>query len=95
MRQWTFIDFVNLGSHWGQKHYEKYTTIDFSFGTTKEYAFPQEIADSIEKSDVESLSALVTKWNKANVVDEWKTKILLKIKNLIDEEPSLTRRNDY
>ena len=73
-----------------KKSFEKYTTIEFSFASTKEYSFLQEIADAIEKGDVEAFTDSVTKWDKTNVVDEWKTKILLKIKNLIDEEPSLT-----
>jgi hypothetical protein len=64
--------------------------MDFTFASTKEYTFLQEIAETIEKGDVEAFSDSVTKWDKTNVVDEWKTKILLKIKNLIDEEPSLT-----
>lgn len=70
--------------------FEKYQTIDFSFPATKESAFLLEIAEAIEKGDVEAFSDCVTKFDKTNVVDEWKTKILLKIKNLIDEEPSLT-----
>jgi alpha-soluble NSF attachment protein len=72
-----------------KKYFEKYTTIEFSFATTKEYLFLQEIADSIEKGDFEGFSDSVTKWDKTNVVDEWKTKILLNIKKSIEEEPSL------
>lgn len=70
--------------------FEKYSIMDFSFANTKESAFLFEISDSIEKGNVEAFSDCVTKFDKTNVVDEWKTKILLKIKNLIDEEPSLT-----
>ncbi len=73
-----------------KKFFEKYTTIDFSFASSKEYAFLQEIAESIENGDIEKFADAATKWDRTNVMDEWKTKILLKIKGLIDEEPSLT-----
>lgn len=73
-----------------KKNFERYGTIDFSFQTTKEFTFLQEIAETIEKGDIEEFSEIVTKWDRTNVVDEWKTKILLEIKKLIDEEPSLT-----
>lgn len=73
-----------------KKTFEKYGTIDFSFQTSKEFAFLQEVAEAIEKGDMEAFSEIVTKWDRTNAVDEWKTKILLEIKKLIDEEPSLT-----
>jgi hypothetical protein len=49
-----------------------------------------EIGEALEKGDLDSFTESVTKWDKTNVMDEWKTKVLLKIKNMIDEEPSLT-----
>ena len=73
-----------------KKYFEKYTTIDFSFSTSKEFNFLNEIATALETGNLDSFTESVTNWDKTNVVDEWKTKILLKIKKLIDEEPSLT-----
>ena len=73
-----------------KKYFEKYSSIDFTFASTKEYALLNGITEAMEKGDLESFSDAVTKFDKTNVVDEWKTKVLLKIKNSIDEEPSLT-----
>ena len=73
-----------------KKAFERYSSIDFTFSSTKEYGLLNDIAEAMEKGDLESFSDVVTKFDKTNVVDEWKTKILLKIKNSIDEEPSLT-----
>ena len=73
-----------------RKSFERYGTVEFSFPTTKEHSFLLEVAETMEKGDLEAFSEIVTKWDRTNDVDDWKTKILLEIKNLIDEEPSLT-----
>lgn len=48
------------------------------------------IAEALETGDVDTYTDLVVKWDKTNVMDDWKTEVLLKLKKMIDSEPSLT-----
>lgn len=73
-----------------KKAFERYCQIDSTFASTKEYPFLTDIAAALEDGDVDAYTELVTKWDRTNAMDDWKTEILLKIKRMIDEEPSLT-----
>ena len=48
------------------------------------------IASAMETGDVDTFTELVIRWDRTNVMDEWKTEVLLKLKKMIDAEPSLT-----
>jgi alpha-soluble NSF attachment protein len=69
---------------------ERYATLDPSFGASKEFSLLNEITAVIETGDVDEYTELITKWDRTNAMDEWKTKVFLKIKKSIEAEPSLT-----
>lgn len=69
---------------------EGYPAIDTSFASTREFKLLTDLTAAIDAGDVEEFTDLVTSFDKTHSLDDWKTKILLKIKNSINEEPSLT-----
>lgn len=69
---------------------EGYPAIDTSFGPTREFTFLTDLIASIDEGDVENFTDIVTNFDKTHSLDDWKTKVLLKIKTSINEEPSLT-----
>lgn len=67
------------------------TTIDISFSGTREYKLLFEMLEAMEKGDVDGFTEAISSFDKTNPLDDWKTKILLKIKNgIISEESDLT-----
>jgi len=63
-----------------QKALENYKTWDASFGSSRECKFVEEIMQAVEKYDVEAFTQAVVDYDSISKLDNWKTKILLKIK---------------
>lgn len=71
---------------------EKYQDLDCSFSSTYECKFIKKLIECIENYDVEQFTNEVVEFDKMMRLDEWKTHILLAIKNQIpkEENTSLT-----
>jgi len=63
-----------------QKALENYTTWDASFSGSRECKFVEEIMKAVENYDVEAFTQTVVDYDSISKLDNWKTKILLKIK---------------
>ncbi|KAL1936172.1 hypothetical protein VTP01DRAFT_306 [Rhizomucor pusillus] len=68
---------------------EKYCSMDVTFESTREYQFLQDILTCVEGGEVELFTQKVYEYDRIVRLDQWKTSILLRIKKLIVEEPSL------
>jgi len=71
-----------------QKALENYKTWDVSFPTSRECKFVEEIMQAVEKYDVDSFTQAVVDYDSVSKLDNWKTKILLKIKQGIQSNSS-------
>jgi len=63
-----------------QKAVENYKSWDVSFGSSRECKFVEEIIKAVEQYDVESFTQSVVDYDSITKLDNWKTKVLLKIK---------------
>jgi len=63
-----------------QKALENYKSWDASFETSRECKFVQDIMQAVEKYDVDAFTQAVVDYDSVSKLDNWKTKILLKIK---------------
>lgn len=69
---------------------EGYPAIDISFGSGKESTLLITLLDALEAEDLEAFTTAVTTFDRTNPLDDWKTKMLLRIKRSINEAPGLT-----
>jgi len=65
---------------------EKYQDMDSSFASTREFKLLNSIAKACEELDVEQFTAAVVDFDSVSKLDNWKTSILLRIKNTIKHE---------
>ncbi|KAF9413749.1 hypothetical protein BGZ94_000634 [Podila epigama] len=68
---------------------ERYCEMDVTFRSTRECQFLQSILNAVDTSDVGLFTGCVVEFDQLTKLDNWKTKILLEIKNSIGEESSL------
>ncbi|KAF8923894.1 hypothetical protein BGZ58_002405 [Dissophora ornata] len=68
---------------------ERYCDMDVTFGSTRECQFLQSILSAVDNSDVNQFTASVVEFDQLTKLDNWKTKILLEIKNSIGKGSSL------
>ncbi|KAF9906655.1 hypothetical protein EC991_000380 [Linnemannia zychae] len=68
---------------------DRYCEMDVTFGSTRECQFLQSILTAVDNSDVGQFTGSVVEFDQLSKLDNWKTKILLEIKNSIGEESSL------
>jgi len=73
-----------------RRNFQRYGTQDATFPSTREGKFLESLLEAIEAGDVELFTAAVVEFDKITKLDNWKTSILLKIKQGIQEEPGLT-----
>jgi len=64
---------------------EKYQEMDVTFSSTRECKFLKDLADAYENSDVDAFTNIVVAYDSLSPLDNWKTSILLRIKNAIGE----------
>ncbi|KAL7747230.1 vesicular-fusion protein S17 [Sorochytrium milnesiophthora] len=69
-----------------QRALEKYNDMDMSFSTTRECTFLKSLLEALEAGDAEMYTACVVDYNRLTQLDNWKTTILLRIKNSIEKE---------
>jgi len=69
---------------------EKYTDMDATFASQREYKLLNELVTAMKNYDVEAFTHAVVEYDSVSPLDSWKTSILLKIKNSIKEEDQLT-----
>lgn len=69
---------------------EGYPAIDVSFGSGREGVLLGTLLDAIEADDLDAFTAAVTAFDRTNPLDDWKTKMLLRVKQSINEAPGLT-----
>ncbi|CCG83382.1 Putative uncharacterized protein [Taphrina deformans PYCC 5710] len=69
---------------------EHYATEDMTFTSTKEYQLLNELADALENGDSEEFTNYIYVYDQVMKLDKWKTTMLLRIKNQMNEEPDLT-----
>lgn len=66
-----------------KRQIENYLAIDASFGGTREFKLLNDLLEAVENQDVEAFTENVHSFDKVNSLDDWKTKLLLRLKNTI------------
>jgi alpha-soluble NSF attachment protein len=69
---------------------ERYLDMDATFSSQRECKFLQELVNACKNYDVEAFTNAVVEFDSISTLDSWKTSILLKIKNSIKDEDTLT-----
>jgi len=69
-----------------KRQLEKYQEQDYTFGSSRECKFLQEIIAAYESLDVEAFTQAVVEYDSISKLDTWKTTILLRVKNAIKGE---------
>lgn len=73
------------------RYIESYGSMDITFNDSREGKLLSSVAGSVDEGDVEAFTSAVYDYDSMSKLDEWKTAILLKIKNSIkDMEDDLT-----
>jgi len=71
-----------------QKALENYKSWDASFASSRECKFVEEIIQAVEKYDVDAFTQAVVDYDSISKLDNWKTKVLLKVKQGIQANSS-------
>lgn len=69
---------------------ERYMDMDATFSSQRECKFLQDLVAACKNYDVEAFTNAVVEFDSISKLDSWKTSILLKVKNSIKEEDTLT-----
>jgi len=69
-----------------RKALEKYSELDHMFGSQREHKFLDSALKAYEEYDVEEFTNAVVDYDSISKLDNWKTTILLRIKNAIKQE---------
>ncbi|KAF9995599.1 hypothetical protein BGZ80_000476 [Entomortierella chlamydospora] len=67
----------------------RYCDMDVTFSSTRECQFLQSVLSAVDNGDINQFTASVVDFDQLTKLDNWKTKILLEIKNSIGKESSL------
>jgi len=73
-----------------KRNIHKYGTQDVTFPSTRECKFLNTIIDAVEDGDQEAYTAAVAEYDQVTRLDNWKTSIMLTIKNTIDDDVKIT-----
>ena len=65
---------------------EKYRDMDPTFQSTREYQLLVDLCEAVEAGDQEVFADKLYQYDQMSKLDKWKTTILLKIKNAIEEK---------
>lgn len=66
--------------------FEKYREIDPTFASTREHQLLVDLAGAIEAQDPGEFEDKLFQYDQMSKLDKWKTEILLRIKNNIEED---------
>lgn len=69
---------------------DKYSSMDATFPTTREYDLVTKLLGDLEAADVDAFTQHVVEFDNLTKLDSWKTTILLRVKKTIAEEMSIT-----
>ncbi|KAH7883542.1 soluble NSF attachment protein [Phlebopus sp. FC_14] len=70
-----------------KRNIQKYMSQDMNFSSTRECKFLNAITDAIQAEDVPTFTGCVVEYDQVTKLDDWKTRVLLKIKKTIEDEP--------
>lgn len=65
---------------------EKYRDMDPSFASTREHQLLVDLAEAVEQGDQEMFADKLFQYDQMSKLDKWKTTILLRVKNSIEEK---------
>lgn len=68
----------------------RYCDLDPTFSGTREQKFLEDMLGAFEQGDQEAFSDVVFQYDQLSRLDQWKSSLLLKVKNRISDEPDLT-----
>jgi len=74
-------DFVDA-----QRAVDRYKEWDPSFASQKEFKFLEDLIKAVEEKNIEEFTAVVVEFDSLIKLDQWKTSMLLKIKNTLKSE---------
>jgi len=69
-----------------QKAFERYENLDATFSSTRECKFLKDVLATVVENDVEAFTQVVMEFDSVSKLDNWKTSVLLKIKNGMKNE---------
>jgi len=69
-----------------QRALDSYTEMDPSFAQTREYKLLCDLKDAVDQGDQESFSDKLFQFDQMSKLDKWKTKLLLRVKDAIEEQ---------
>jgi alpha-soluble NSF attachment protein len=77
--------------HTAKRALERYMEMDVTFSATRECEFLQKTMFAYEEGDVDAFTAAIVDFDKVTTLNNWKTTILLRIKNALKkDEDNLT-----
>lgn len=65
---------------------ESYREIDPTFASTREHQLLVDLVQTIEEKDQEAFADKLFQYDQLSKLDKWKTTLLLRVKNNIEEE---------
>jgi alpha-soluble NSF attachment protein len=68
-----------------RRNLEKYREKDPGFGTTREYQLLADLTEAVEAGNQEAFTDKLFAFDQMSRLDKWKTEILVRIKNQIEE----------
>ncbi|KAK7694731.1 vesicular-fusion protein S17 [Cerrena zonata] len=74
-----------------KRNMQKYSALDTTFSSTREFKFVIVLIDAVEAGDQEAYTGAVYEYDQVTKLDNWKTNILLKIKKSIAEDEDVLR----
>ena len=68
------------------KALESYRELDNSFASTREHQLLIDLSEAVEQGDQELFADKLFQYDRMSKLDKWKTTILLRVKNGIEEK---------
>ena len=65
---------------------ETYRELDPAFASTREHQLLVDLAEAVEQGDSELFADKLFEFDRMSKLDKWKTTILLRVKNAIEEK---------
>ena len=65
---------------------ENYRELDPTFASTREHQLLVDLAEAAEQGDAELFADKLFEFDRMSKLDKWKTSILLRVKNSIEEK---------
>jgi len=69
-----------------QKAFDRYDNMDATFSATRESKFLRDVLAAVQENDVEKFTSIVMEYDSISKLDNWKTSVLLKVKNNMKNE---------